>query len=78
MLPWDACQSSSRLACKPSSPIATATSTCRQAHPPSPALHVRLPQERARYRDMEVMQSFAAELGGGGNRFYPVRRTQVG
>ncbi len=41
------------------------------------SLHAR--QERARYRDMELMQSFAAELGvGGGNRFFPVRRTQVG
>ncbi|PRW45057.1 E3 ubiquitin- ligase UPL6 [Chlorella sorokiniana] len=35
-------------------------------------------QERTRYRDMDLMQSFAAEMGaGGGNRFFPVRRTQV-
>lgn len=33
--------------------------------------------ERARARDMEVMHSLAAELGGAPNRFFAVRRTQV-
>lgn len=46
---------------------------------PSPCPHasVLVCQERTRYRDMDAMQSFVAELGGGGNRFFPVRRTQA-
>lgn len=41
-----------------------------------PSSSPSLCQERTRYRDMDAMQSFVAELGGG-NRFFPVRRTQA-